>query len=396
MLNHTYTSVKNANLVDCGKKQHISSQPSPLLKDNFLGEFRTELDKKKVLSNLGIVTDLSLEWEYIKGDINKSVALMQELDSRTKYTSQIGEFKNKVISVVEGLQYLETILGEESEIEQNTRIEALENITEQLNTSLEELNKYIEETIIPNASEIENKLENITEKINNITNLIQVSNKEGNALILISEDNLQEGEVPGLYVPDLSSQLSESQEQLSELQIQIKSIQDNLDDFVTKEELGGEDFNFVNQDNFDDYTNQTNKKISNIEESLKNTLKTDEDGSIDTLHVNTISNNENNIKITNSFEIETGIPLDVRFVVKDLEQLYSLKPLVCYSGMGVIVSSQASLYILREPIDGNITQEYIQNPNSWKCPEDLVIEVLTQEEYDKKESEGSGVESNHG
>ena len=48
MLNHTYTSVKNANLVDCGKKQHIPSQPAPLLKDNFLGEFRTDLEKKKV------------------------------------------------------------------------------------------------------------------------------------------------------------------------------------------------------------------------------------------------------------------------------------------------------------------------------------------------------------
>ena len=46
MLKPIHASVKNANLVDCGKKQHISSKPSPLLKENFLGEFRTELDKK--------------------------------------------------------------------------------------------------------------------------------------------------------------------------------------------------------------------------------------------------------------------------------------------------------------------------------------------------------------
>jgi hypothetical protein len=124
MLNHTYTSVKNANLVDCGKKQHIASQPSPLLKDNFLGEFRTELDKKKVLANLGVATDLSLEWEYIKGDIGRSEALMQELDSRTKYTTQVGEFKDKVISIIEGIQYLETIVGgeQEGEDEQNERL----------------------------------------------------------------------------------------------------------------------------------------------------------------------------------------------------------------------------------------------------------------------------------
>jgi hypothetical protein len=92
MLNHTYTSVKNANLVDCGKKQHIPSQPLPLIRDNYLGEYRTELDKKKVLANLGIATDFSLEWEYIKGDIGRNVALMQELDSRTKYMSELDGF----------------------------------------------------------------------------------------------------------------------------------------------------------------------------------------------------------------------------------------------------------------------------------------------------------------
>jgi hypothetical protein len=96
MLNHTYTSVKNANLVDCGKKQHISSQPFPLLKDNFLGEFRTELEKKKVLSNLGIASELSLEWEYIKGDISRSEALTKEFDARTKYISQLDGFTKNV------------------------------------------------------------------------------------------------------------------------------------------------------------------------------------------------------------------------------------------------------------------------------------------------------------
>ena len=129
MLNHTYTSVKNANLVDCGKKQHISSQPTSLLKDNFLGEFRTDLEKKKVLANLGIATELSLEWQYIKGDIGGSEALMQELDSRTTYIARIGEFKDKVISVIEGIQYLETIVGSEQEGEtvQNERLTELEN-----------------------------------------------------------------------------------------------------------------------------------------------------------------------------------------------------------------------------------------------------------------------------
>jgi hypothetical protein len=89
MLNHIHASVKNANLVDHSKPQYISSGPTLLTKENFLGEFRTELDKKKVLVNLGIVSDVSLEWEFIKGDIGKNNALINELDSRTKYISII-------------------------------------------------------------------------------------------------------------------------------------------------------------------------------------------------------------------------------------------------------------------------------------------------------------------
>ena len=202
MLNHTYTSVKNANLVDCGKKQHIPSQPSPLLKDNFLGEFRTELDKKKVLANLGIASSLSLEWEYIKGDIGRSEALMQELDSRTKYVSAIDGFQK---SLIDGIKYLESVVGgeQEGEEEQNDRLDQLETLTEKLSTGLEELKDYLTNTLDVDVNKLKEDLSTITEKVNNITNLIQVSSKAGNALHLVGEDELAEGETPGLYVKDL-------------------------------------------------------------------------------------------------------------------------------------------------------------------------------------------------
>ena len=168
MLNHTYTSVKNANLVDCGKKQHIPSQPSPLLKDNFLGEFRTELDKKKVLANLGIATTLSLEWEYIKGDIGRSTALMQELDSRTKYVSEIDGFQ-KTLS--EGIKYLESVIGGEQDVEteQNERITKLEEASVLLNNSLTDLQTYLTSTIEVDLNKVKEDLEAITSKVNNIT-----------------------------------------------------------------------------------------------------------------------------------------------------------------------------------------------------------------------------------
>ena len=384
MLNHTYTSVKNANLVDCGKKQHIPSTPSPLLRDNYLGEYRTELDKKKVLANLGIATDLSLEWEYIKGDIGRSEALMGELDSRTKYTSAIDGFTK---TVIDGILYLESVVGgeQEGEEEQNERLTALESAAQSLTTSLSELKTYLEETIEVDIDTLEKSLQEITEKVNNITDLIQVSNKEGNALTLLTADDVEEGETPGLYVPDLSEDVNTATENIEKLQEEVKTINESLEDFVTREELGGEDFDFVNQDDFDNYIETTDDKIEAIEADLANTVKTGEDGHVDTLYVNTLSkdNDDGNIKITDSFEVTSDIPLDIRFVRETLEDLYALPVKVCYPGMGVVVNSLSSLYILRRPQEGvELNQEYIADPNNWKCPEDLVTVALSRQEFE--------------
>jgi len=240
MLNHTYTSVKNANVVDCGKKEKIPSQPFPLLRDNYLGEYRTELDKKKVLANLGIATDLSLEWEFIKGDIGRSESLMKELDSRTKYTSILDP---KISTVIEGLQYIETIIGGEEDAEeaQNKRLDDLEKSASDLLQSLNDLNTYIKETVDIDIDTLEKNFSEISKKVENITELIQVSTKEGNALTLITGE-----ENSGLYVPDLSGEVAKTTEDITKLQTDVSTINENLETFVTREELGGGDFDFVN------------------------------------------------------------------------------------------------------------------------------------------------------
>jgi hypothetical protein len=52
--------------------------------------------------------------------------------------------------------------------------------------------------------------------------------------------------------------------------------------------------------------------------------------------------------------MDSNNPLDVRFVVENLDELLSLPVKICYSGMGVIVNSLSSLYILRKPAEGVI------------------------------------------
>lgn len=245
MLNHTYTSVKNANLVDCGKKQHIPSQPTPLLKDNFLGEFRTDLDKKKVLANLGIATELSLEWENIKGDIGSNKDLMNTLDARTKYISSLDNLEK---TIGEGIVYLETVVGGDKakDDEQDQFINQLKEALTTLNVSVTSLSEdliKITDTDIPNLS---SRIDGIDTAINNITNLVAVSSKDANALQLITEEGYE-----GLYVPDLSSRVFKTEQDITSIDSRVEAIEGDLSSFVTKDDLGGDGtYDFVDQQTY--------------------------------------------------------------------------------------------------------------------------------------------------
>ena len=390
MLNHTYTSVNNANLVDCGKKQHISSQPSPLLKDNFLGEFRTELDKKKVLANLGIASDLVLEWKNIKGDIGQNKALMEALDARTKYSSELNP---DIVTIADGIAYIESILGKDLDAEstQNTRLAALEETTTNLRTDLEaykdtlskdltELNNYITNTVDVEFAALSERIKTIVSDLENINNLITVSDSDTNAL------KLKVDEHAGLYVENLSPRIDKLDETVGKLGTEVSDINKSLDTFVTIEQLGGDgEFDFVNQSDFSSFSTTVDQRLGNFEKELEKTVKTGEDGHVNNLFVNKISkDNEGNIEVTDSFKVTTNKPLDVRFTVPNIQSLYDLNPDICYAGMGVIVADQSSLYILKQPTEGNkIDDAYIASKDSWKCPEDLVTIALEREEYNQ-------------
>ena len=370
MLNHTYTSVKNANLVDCGKKQHISSQPSPLLKDNFLGEFRTELDRKKVLANLGIITDVSLEWQYIKGSIESSDTLTDYIKNKTTYKSILGEYKDKVVSLIEGIQQLESMINTEDELEQeqNDRLKYLEENLENVKEDITSLQTFLEDVEGIDFKDLQKKLDNITANIESINSLIAISSEEGNALTQKSD---------GLYVADLTEEVNK----IADLSSQVETISAN---YITKSDLGTGPYNFLPKYDFDNYTNTVNDTIAGLQLELKDTIKTGSDGNVNKLYVNTITKStEGNINIDRALERTSNIPLDIYGVVKDLSDLYALNPAICYAGMSVIVSSQSALYILRDPGNESITEDYIKKSDNWKCPEDLVTQAVTVDEYEE-------------
>lgn len=404
MIQSIYASVSNADVVPCGKKgKPVSSEPVYLLKNKYLGEYRTELEKAKVRKNLGIADNVVLEWGNITGFIEDNADLKEAFSY--KLPDHLKDIIQEDFTTVKGalnwaLEYISTFVSDTNSIswlrEQVTTLQTKINNVEQ---NLEQDQSDIE-TLQTSMQQISEQLTQLSEKLLNIdvdANILNwiknassdtIQLKEDSKLevkISETENNAVSADSTGLYVQDLSKEVQDATEDIKTLQTDVKNV---LDTYVTKEQLGGSDFNFVNKNTFEQHVSSADNKFNQITQDLAKTVKTGEDGHVDTLYVNKISknNDDGNIVITDSFEMGSNIPLDVRFVRKTLEELYALPAEVCYPGMGVIVSSLSSLYILREPAEGTqINQEYIQEPNNWKCPEDLITVALTRQEYEDLE-----------
>ena len=104
MIQSIYTSVSNADIVpSCNKGQKISSDPIPLLRNNYLGEYRTELEKAKVRKNLGIADGQSLQWGNIEGFVEQQKDLVTYVEQKWLYTNEISEDIHNIKDALEVL-----------------------------------------------------------------------------------------------------------------------------------------------------------------------------------------------------------------------------------------------------------------------------------------------------
>lgn len=393
MIQPIYTSVSNADIVSCGKRGSIiKSDPIPLLRDNYLGEYRTELEKAKVRKNLGILDSQVLKWGNISGYIEKQEDLVQYVESKWNYKTELNsDIKNIQQAMDYALYFITNFKGEQDSIIDlqekvsiiNSNIEDINNLINTNSNDIEALNKSLKETN-DLISQLNKELQSIDidasilawvkAKLTNSKTIVLsddntldviISSEEENAIQILGES--------GLYVKDLSKDISQTSQDIQTLKTDI---QESLKDYVTKEELGGGDFDFVDQKDFDNYVNQTNDQISDITQELSRTVKTGEDGHVDTLYVNQLSNEDGTIKITSPLEVQTGIPLDIRTVVNSTQDLYNISPETAYKGMTVANIADGNIYML-------IDLSNINNKSGWKASyESIQIIACTQEEYE--------------
>ena len=280
MIQSIYTSVSNADIVPCGKKgKPIRSEPIPLLRDNYLGEYRTSLEKAKVRKNLGIADEYSLLWGNIDGTIEEQKDLVQYIEQKWEYKSDLVEGINTVKEAIDYSIYF--ISQYEANTEEIAELsQQLQNLKESVNSIQQNLSDDIQQNS-QNITKLQESISSINESITEINESIQnidvdknilnwvqqslknsktvelkddntleviLSTKEDNAIQLLTETQEQEeGEpivttLPGIYAKNLEPKVNEIEEQVksnSETLEHISTYQTSLPDETTSSVLQG-------------------------------------------------------------------------------------------------------------------------------------------------------------
>lgn len=249
MIQPIYTSVNNADIVPCGKKGFtVKSEPIPLLRDNYLGEYRTQLEKAKARKNLGIADEQSLLWGNISGHIVEQKDLVEYIEQKWKYSSDLVQNINTVKDAIDYAllfisqyeanteeiaalrQEFEQVKSAVSEFETNvqeqldthtTNIETIQGNIQEINQSISDLNSTIE-----NIDVDQNILNWITQNLESSQTIkieeaieIKISEEDGNA---VQVNN-------GVYVKDLQPELDETNSQILTLNQTQEELNSKID-----------------------------------------------------------------------------------------------------------------------------------------------------------------------
>lgn len=400
MITNCYTSVESGKQVACKNTQHYIPEEIYLLKKNFLGEFRTSLEKAKVRANLGIADSETLLWGNIQGDISNQTDIAAYINTLLAFDfnaekdfdpgNDFENVKNVRQAAITCLQYLSKFKGEGEEIEAtNVRINALINnlygveslddiegsdqgVINKLNTDFRALQQSLGETttkvntIEGQITSIIQDIDSINNSLQEINNLIKISKKEGNALQM---------EEDGLFVRDLSPSVQSNAEDITTLQGKVSTLEENSKDYLTRDDFGSDDLNFISGEQLD-------AKLSGY-------IKTGSDAVVNSITATTtttdkIQSNSDSISVNKPFSYDFSGPNGTVLSVKSQADLLSINPEKVWKGMPVIVENDAIMYIFtKEP-----TEETVNNISNWKSADSLSIEVLTYDEYRQKKSEG--------
>lgn len=243
MIQSIYAAVSNGNQVHCGKRiPKYQAMPIPLMKSNYLGEFRTQLEKAKARRNLGIGDEYTLTWGNITGHIEDNRDLVQFIENQWKYEYVSPYIQQEIKNVKEALDYA---LYYVSTYEANDQ--AVQNLSRQFDELTQHVNgvqQQLEQDIEQNANNIQNlgeSIQNINQEISDINEALRTINVDQNIHDWV-EQNL--GQSSTIYFKDVTEIDPETDEENVIFQVmEIKISQAEKNALILKDDgLYVEDF----------------------------------------------------------------------------------------------------------------------------------------------------------
>lgn len=250
MIQPTYISERK-----CGNKWYpMDDQPVPLLRTNYLSEFRTEIEKAQARKNLGIPDEMQMKWGGMSGYVEEQRDLVEYMEMKWRYTTPLSEDIETVAQALDHIMLLITTytnqkeemaevkdviseLGKDIEDTKsliNTAHEALqadidlneENISklqeliDQINLSIEKLNTdLVNINVDPNIQAWVEAHSSSTIKLEEDKLQVTISKAEGNSL---TNDG-------GLFVKDNSQDIANNLKAIEELQEAQEDINETIE-----------------------------------------------------------------------------------------------------------------------------------------------------------------------
>lgn len=215
MIQSIYAAVSNGNNVHCGKRiPKYQAQPIPLMKSNYLGEFRTQLEKAKARRNLGIGDEYTLSWGNITGHIEDNTDLIGFIENQWKYEYVSPYIQQEIKNVKQALDYA---LYYVSTYEANDQ--AVQNLSKQfdvLTQHVDDIQQQLQQDINSNSrsiEQIEQDIDQINQSISDINKALQTINVDKNIHDWI-EQNL--GQSKTIYFKDIIETHTETNSETGE------------------------------------------------------------------------------------------------------------------------------------------------------------------------------------
>ena len=142
------------------------------MKSNYLGEFRTQLEKAKARKNLGIGDEFLLTWGNITGHIEDNKDLTTFIENQWKYEYVSPYIQQEIKNVKQALDYA---LYYVSTYEAND--EAVHNLSQKFDTLTSHVNE-VQEQLQNNINTNSTSISNIEKDIQSINNLISDINED--------------------------------------------------------------------------------------------------------------------------------------------------------------------------------------------------------------------------